>query len=137
MTLAEELKAQLDDKTFRALAAAMDLNKVRAESAGYARAIDESALAKAQAEQAGYERAMAENAKAINVIDTLRGFAKSWTALIGGLLIALPEILPAVQGDLPSLLGQHAADKVMQISGILMILLRMKTNASLAAKGRA
>lgn len=118
MTLAEQLKAQLDDATFRALVAAIDLNK-------------------AQAEKAGYERAMAENARAINVVDTIRGFAKSWTTLIGGLLIALPEILPAIQGDLPSILGQHAADKVMQISGILMILLRMKTNASLAAKGRA
>lgn len=118
MTLAEQLKAQLDDQTFRALVAALDANK-------------------AKAERDGYERAMAENARAINVVDTLRGLAKSWTAIIGGMLIALPEILPTIQGDLPSLLGQHAADKVMQISGILMILLRMKTKISLADRGRS
>lgn len=106
--LNEALKRQLDADAYQALAAAVAA-KVRA------------------ADAAGYARARAENPWPALAADTLRGLARSWTGRIGALLIAMPEILPAIQSDLPGLLGENAANRVMQIAGLLMLLLRIKS----------
>lgn len=110
------LKRELTPEVYRALA----------------KAIQDKAAA---AEQTGYERARRERSGAILTADTLRGLARSWTAWVAGLLIALPELLPTLQSDLPGLLGEQAANRVMQIAGLLMLLLRLKTTTSVTAKG--
>jgi predicted nucleic acid-binding Zn ribbon protein len=116
MNLVDTLREELKPETFLALARAIEARKQAAEAAGYA-------------------RAMAERSTTLMVADTLRGLAKSWTAWASALLIAMPEILPMIQGDLPELLGQNAANRVMQACGVLMLLLRLKTTTSLHDKG--
>lgn len=88
------------------------------------------------AERAGYDRAMKERSGVLLLADTLRGLTRSWTAGAGALLIAMPDILPMLQADLPALLGPGAANTVMRICGVLMIALRIKTKVSVWAKAR-
>lgn len=116
-SLTEELRTKLEPQMFDALARAVKMQEQRAEAAGYARSMRE---------HAGYFGAMA----------TARGLAKSWTAWVGAALLALPEVLPTIQADLPALLGPHSADVVMRVCGVLMILMRFKTTASLTEKGK-
>lgn len=116
--LSAELRRQLDPQMFDALARAVKAQEQRADAAGYA-------------------RAMQDHARYFNTMDIARGLAKSWTAWAGAALLALPEVLPAIQADLPALLGAHAADVVMRVCGVLMILLRLKTKSSVADKGKA
>lgn len=114
--LSAALKAELDTKTYRALTEVVAAKVAAADAAGYA-------------------RAQALRPWPVLVADTLRGLSRSWTGWVGGLLLTLPELLPAIEKDLPGLLGEQAANRVMQIAGLLMILLRLKTTGALWNKG--
>ena len=113
--LTAAVREQLDAATYEALAAAINA-KARA------------------ADQAGYARALQERAGVLRLADALSGLARSWTGWASALLIALPELLPMVQADLPAILGEHAANRVMQACGVLMLVLRLKTDRSVWAK---
>lgn len=71
---------------------------------------------------------------------TLRGLLRSLTAWVSVLLAALPEIIPLVQANFPTVSpfipdGLHS--RVLQLLALVMLVLRMKTNTSLADKGRS
>lgn len=109
------LREQLDAETYKELALA-----VRAKARAAARA--------------GYQQAMKDRARSLSVVDTLRGMLSSWTAWASVGLFALPDILPILQADLPALLGPGASATVMRVCAGLMLILRIKTTASLAQK---
>lgn len=64
----------------------------------------------------------------------LRGAAKSWTAWLGALLIAAPEVLPALLPHFEELMTPDRYQRFVQIIGIAVILLRVKTTTSLKDK---
>ena len=116
--LKARLQAQLDAITYQQLALAL-------------------AAQQQASRQAGYLQALNDRARSLKAVDTLRGLLKSWTAWTSAALLALPEVLPMLQADLPGLLGPDAAARVMQVCGVLMLLLRLKTTAALADKARS
>ena len=65
----------------------------------------------------------------------LRGAARSWTVWSGGLLVVLPELMAAAAPLVTESLGPAAWQRVVQVIGIVMVLLRVKTKTSLAEKG--
>lgn len=67
----------------------------------------------------------------------LRGLAKSWTAWTGVLLVALPELMTAAEPLLTETMGPEGWKRVVQVVGIVVVVLRLKTTQSLAAKGAA
>lgn len=67
--------------------------------------------------------------------DTLVGMAKSWTAWLGALIIAWPDISMALSEHIEALAGPDASNAIMRIMGILVILVRLKTSQSLSEKG--
>ena len=79
--------------------------------------------------------AIAQTKQGTALQPVLMGLLKSWTAWLGGAMIALPELLPLLTPHLESLLGPNVWPKTMQILGILVILARFKTNQSLRDKG--
>ena len=64
----------------------------------------------------------------------LRGALRSWTVWLGGILVALPELVPLLGPHLQEMLPPDVFAKLMQIAGIAVILVRFKTTESLAAK---
>lgn len=66
----------------------------------------------------------------------LKGALKSWTNWFGALLIAAPDIIPAIMPNLQELLTADSYKRVVQVAGIIVILLRVKTTTSLAEKGK-
>lgn len=67
----------------------------------------------------------------------LRGAAKSWTMWSGALLVALPELMTAAEPLLTETMGPEGWKRVVQVVGIVVVVLRLKTTQSLAAKGAA
>lgn len=74
-----------------------------------------------------------------HIKDTFRGLWKSATAWFAGILAVLPVALPMVQDnfkDLAPYIPDALESKVMQAIALGVLLLRIKTTASLAEKGR-
>ncbi len=70
---------------------------------------------------------------------TLRGALKSLTVWVSLLLAALPELLPLIQANFATVapfIPQQHQTRVLQLIALVMLLLRIKTNTSLAEKGR-
>lgn len=65
----------------------------------------------------------------------LKGAVKSWTAWAGAVLVAAPEILPQLAPHFQELMTPDRYHRLLQIVGIAMILLRVKTSKSLSEKG--
>jgi hypothetical protein len=65
----------------------------------------------------------------------LKGALKSWTNWFGALLIAAPELLAQIAPHLQELLTPQRYARFIQIAGIVVILLRIKTSQSLKEKG--
>lgn len=65
----------------------------------------------------------------------LRGLAKSWTAWTGVLLAGGPEILDALAPLVSEQWGPDVWKRVLQVSGVVMILLRLKTTQPVPEKG--
>jgi hypothetical protein len=65
----------------------------------------------------------------------ITGILKSWTVWFGGILVALPQIIPLISPSLQQALSAHAYQNVTSVVGIIVILLRFKTTQSLQAKG--
>jgi hypothetical protein len=63
------------------------------------------------------------------------GLLKSWTVWFGGILVALPQIIPLISPTLQQALSANAYKNVTTVVGIIVILLRFKTTQSLQAKG--
>jgi hypothetical protein len=63
--------------------------------------------------------------------DWLRGALNSWTVWAGTVMVALPEIIPMIGPELEALLTPDAYRRAMQVLGIMVILLRVKTTTSL------
>ena len=63
------------------------------------------------------------------------GLLKSWTVWFGALLLALPDLLPALSPHLADMLSENIFKRTMNVAGIIVILLRMKTTQSLTDKG--
>lgn len=61
----------------------------------------------------------------------LRGLAKSWTAWTGVLLAGGPEILDALAPLVSEQWGPDVWKRVLQVSGVVMILLRLRTTQSI------
>ena len=69
---------------------------------------------------------------------TLRGLWKSWTAWFAGLLAAAPLALPMVQENFKTFapyIPDALESSFMQVIAVVIVLLRIKTTGSLAAKG--
>lgn len=64
----------------------------------------------------------------------LLGALKSWTAWFGAFLIAAPDLLPQIMPVAADLFGPDVAKRWMQIIGVIVILLRIKTTQSLTDK---
>lgn len=69
------------------------------------------------------------------VSDVLVGLMKSWTAWLGALIVAWPDISNALSEHISALVGEDANNTIMRIMGILVILVRLKTTQSIAEKG--
>lgn len=68
----------------------------------------------------------------------LKGALKSWTVWLSALLAAAPEILPALQANfsvLTPFIPDGSETRTLQVIGVLVFLLRLKTTTSLASKG--
>lgn len=65
----------------------------------------------------------------------LRGLGKSWTAWTGALLVAAPQLLDALAPLVAEQWGPDVWKRVLQVSGVVMILLRVRTTQSLTDKG--
>lgn len=68
-------------------------------------------------------------------VDWIRGTLKSWSMWLGGILIALPDVLPLISPQLEQMLDADAYKRLMQGVGIIVILLRYKTRESVLEKG--
>lgn len=64
----------------------------------------------------------------------LKGTVKSWTVWFGVLLLGFPELLPALAPQLEQLLDASAYKRLMSWAGVIVILLRFKTNQSVKDK---
>jgi hypothetical protein len=65
----------------------------------------------------------------------IKGALKSWTAWFGSFLIIAPEALPTLLPQLQELLTPDAYRRAVQVIGIAVWLLRVKTTTSIAQKG--
>lgn len=69
---------------------------------------------------------------------TLRGALKSLTVWVSLLIASLPEILPLLQANFATVapfIPETAHSRVLQLIALVMLLLRIRTNTSLAQKG--
>jgi hypothetical protein len=66
-----------------------------------------------------------------------KGVAKSWQMWFGALLVAWPEVQPMLAESLIPIIGQENWGRALQLIGVAVILLRIKTTQSIAAKGKA
>lgn len=67
--------------------------------------------------------------------DWLRGAARSWTMWSGGLLVVLPELMEVLAPLVTESLGPDAWRRTVQLIGVAMVLLRIKTTQPLPEKG--
>jgi hypothetical protein len=67
--------------------------------------------------------------------DFLMGLVKSWQIRIALAIAALPELLPLISPELEQLMTAERYKHLMVGVGIVMVLLRFKTNQSLTDKG--
>lgn len=67
----------------------------------------------------------------------LLGLAKSKTAWFGAAMIALPDLIPLLAPQFEQVLDANAYKRMMNISGMVVILLRFVTSQSLKEKGAA
>jgi hypothetical protein len=65
----------------------------------------------------------------------IMGLVKSWTVWFGGLLLVLPDLLPALLPQLQETLSANTYKRVANVIGIIVIMLRFKTTQSLQVKG--
>lgn len=65
----------------------------------------------------------------------VRGALKSWTIYLGMLVTFWPDISPAFSENFSAILGEGITGNIVRFMGITVMLLRLKTNMSLAAKG--
>lgn len=68
----------------------------------------------------------------------VRGALKSWTVWFAALLAAAPDVVPMVQQNFAAFapyIPDALESKFMQAIALAVVLLRLKTTASLAAKG--
>ena len=69
---------------------------------------------------------------------TLKGAAKSLTVWAAGIIAVLPEALPLIRDNFATVapfIPQALQSRALQFIALLMLVLRLKTNTSLAAKG--
>lgn len=66
----------------------------------------------------------------------LIGAVKSWTTWFGGALVALPALAPDLLTQLQETLTPNQYRIAAQVIGFMVILLRVKTTASLVEKGK-
>lgn len=69
----------------------------------------------------------------------LRGALKSLTVKFAAFLAILPDALLLIQSNFPTVapfIPEGAQSRVLQVVALLILLLRIKTNASLADKGK-
>ncbi len=64
----------------------------------------------------------------------IKGAAKSMTVWLGGLLVALPELVPLLAPHLQEMLTPDLYKRVMQVFGLLVILVRFRTTQPLSQK---
>lgn len=72
------------------------------------------------------------------LLSHLRGAWKSLTVWFAMLLAAAPDALAMIQANFPTIapfIPQSLQSRSVQIIALVVLLLRLKTNASLAAKG--
>jgi len=65
----------------------------------------------------------------------VRGAVRSWTVWSGALLVALPELLDAIAPLVTEQWGADVWRRVVQITGVVIVLLRIKTTDSIPEKG--
>lgn len=65
----------------------------------------------------------------------LLGLVKSRTAWFAGVMIALPDALPYILPQLQDLLDAQTYARILKISGLVVLLLRVVTNKSIVDKG--
>lgn len=65
----------------------------------------------------------------------IKGALQSWTVWAGGTVVLLPELLNAIAPLVTEQWGPAVWQRVLQLVGVAMILLRAKTTDSLTAKG--
>lgn len=63
------------------------------------------------------------------------GAMRSWTMWLGGLLVVLPELMNALAPIVTAQWGADVWQRVMQLVGVVVILLRIKTVESIPEKG--
>lgn len=64
----------------------------------------------------------------------LRGAVRSWMIWLGAVAFALPDLLPLISPQLEQLMDANAYKRTIQVLGILVIVLRVKTTTSLKDK---
>lgn len=69
--------------------------------------------------------------------DTIKGMFLSLTTWFGAFLLAWPSIMSDVGEFLTGLVGGDAANNVLRVIGLIVVLLRLKTTKSLSEKGAA
>lgn len=69
-------------------------------------------------------------------IDMMLGLVKSFTAWLGLIVIAFPDWWPLVSDNVAALFGDVSKDNIIRAMGILVVLVRFKTNQSLTDKGK-
>lgn len=65
----------------------------------------------------------------------LRGSVQSWTMWFGAIVVTVPDWWPLISDDAAQIFGEGYAAMVTRVVGVLVIALRIKTVASIAAKG--
>lgn len=74
-----------------------------------------------------------------HLLATLRGALKSLTVWASGLLFVLPDLIPMVQANFATVapfIPEELHSQILKWLALLMLLLRLRTNASLAQKGQ-
>ena len=73
-----------------------------------------------------------------NILSHLRGALKSFTVWFAAVLAAAPDALALIQANFPTVapfIPEAMQSRAMQAIALLILLLRIRTTASLAAKG--
>jgi hypothetical protein len=64
-------------------------------------------------------------------VEAARGAVRSWTVWLGTAMVAMPELWPALEPLVTPLIGEVNGGRVTQLVGILVILLRYRTDRPL------
>jgi hypothetical protein len=67
------------------------------------------------------------------------GAWRSWTIWAAGVMAVLPDVIPLLQSEFATLapfIPEWMHSRALQVASLVMVLLRVKTTASLAAKGK-